>query len=258
MPAPPAEILARFGVSARPEPLSGGQATAWRAGDVVLKPLDMSIDALRWQAAVLASVTCDDFRVAPPLRTREGELVVDGWTAWPLLEGAHAPSWAEILAVGERLHRALAGVERPARVLDDRTDDWARADRIAWGEQPAGRFARVPEVAHLLAARTAVSAPSQLIHGDLSGNVLFADGLAPAVIDLSPYWRPAQYASAIVVVDAVLWYGAEVGLLSVVGDAQLLVRALLFRLLATPDPAAAVDGYRSAIGFVDGLLDERG
>jgi prepilin-type processing-associated H-X9-DG protein len=145
---------------------------------------------------------------------------------------------------------------RPA--LDARTDAWARADRIAWGEQPADGFERVPEVAHLLAARTAVSAPNQVIHGDLSGNVLFADGQAPAVIDLSPYWRPMEYASAIVMVDAVLWYGADVGLLSVVGDAQLLVRALLFRLLATPDPAAAVHGYRRAIGFADGLLDERG
>jgi len=254
MPPPPANVLAAFGVSARPEPLSGGQATAWRAGDVVLKPLDMSIDALRWQAEVLGSVACDGFRVAPPLRTREGELVVDGWTAWPLLEGTHAPRWPDIVAVGERFHQALAGVERPAPVLDARTDDWARADRIAWGEQPAGGFARVPEVAYLLAARTAVSAPTQLIHGDLSGNVLFADGMPPAVIDLSPYWRPAQYASAIVAVDAVLWYGAEVGLLSVIADAQLLVRALLFRLIATPDPAAAVDGYRRAIGFIDGLL----
>ena len=196
----------------------------------------------------------DGFRVAPPLRTTEGELVVDGWTAWPMLAGIHAPRWAQIVAVGERFHRAMAGVERPAAVLDARTDGWARADRIAWGEQPAGDFGRVPEVAHLLAARTAVSAPSQLIHGDLSGNVLFADGLPPAVIDLSPYWRPPAYASAIVVLDAVLWYGADPTLLSIVGDAQLLVRALLFRLLATPDPAAAVDGYRRAIGFVDGLL----
>jgi uncharacterized protein (TIGR02569 family) len=252
--SPPAEVLAAFGVSARPEPLSGGQATAWRAGDVVLKPLDMSIDALRWQAEVLGSVEPDGFRVAPPLRTTEGELVVDCWTAWPLLAGAHAPRWADIVAVGERFHRALAGVERPAAVLDARTDGWARADRIAWGEQPAGELARVPEVAHLLAARTAVSASSQLIHGDLSGNVLFADGLPPAVIDLSPYWRPPAYASAIVVLDAVLWSGADATLLSVVADAQLLVRALLFRLLATPDPAAAADGYRRAIGFADGLL----
>jgi uncharacterized protein (TIGR02569 family) len=254
MPAPPAQVLAAFGVSARPEPLSGGQATAWRAGDVVLKPLDMSIDALRWQAEVLGAAEPDGFRVAPPLRASDRELVVDGWTAWPTLAGTHAPRWAEIVAVGERFHLALAGVERPAAVLDARTDGWARADRIAWGDQPAGDFGRVPEVAHLLSARTTVSAPSQLIHGDLSGNVLFADGLPPAVIDLSPYWRPPAYASAIVAVDAVLWHGADPTLLSVVGNAQLLVRALLFRLLATPDPAGAVDGYRRAIGFVDGLL----
>jgi uncharacterized protein (TIGR02569 family) len=162
---------------------------------------------------------------------------------------------ADIIAVGERFHRALAGVERPAAVLDARTDDWARADRIAWREQPAGDFARVPEVAHLLAARTAVSAPSQLIHCDLSGNVLFADGLPPAVIDLSPYWRPTAYASAIVAVDAVLWHGADLALLSrAAADAQLLVRALLFRLLATRDPTAAAAGYRPAIEFVDSLL----
>jgi uncharacterized protein (TIGR02569 family) len=253
-PQPPAHVLAAFGVSAPLEPLSGGQATACRAGDVVLKPLDMSIEALRWQAEVLGAVEPDGFRVAAPLRAPDGELVVDGWTAWPTLAGTHAPRWAEIVAVGERFHLALAGVERPAAVLDARTDGWARADRIAWGDQPAGDFGRVPEVAHLLSARTTVSAPSQLIHGDLSGNVLFADGLPPAVIDLSPYWRPPAYASAIVAVDAVLWHGADPTLLSVVGDAQLLVRALLFRLLATPDPAGAVDGYRRAIGFVDSLL----
>jgi uncharacterized protein (TIGR02569 family) len=251
---PPAEVLAAFGVSARQEPLSGGQGTAWRAGDVVLKPLDMSLDALRWQAQVLGSVEPDRFRVAAPMRSQDGELVVDGWTAWPMLAGTHAPRWADIAAVGERFHRALAGVERPDAVLDARTDGWARADRIAWGEQPAGDFARVPEVAHLLAVRTAVSAPSQLIHGDLSGNVLFADGLPPAVIDVSPYWRPSAYASAVVAVDAVLWYGADVELLSVVRDAQLLLRALLFRLLASRDVAAAAGGYRGALEFVDALV----
>jgi uncharacterized protein (TIGR02569 family) len=252
---PPAEVLAAFGVSARPERLSGGQGNAWRAGDVVFKPLDMPIDALRWQAEVLGSVEPDGFRVAAPMRSQEGELVVDGWTAWPMLAGTHARRWADIAAVGQRFHRALAGVERPAAVLDARTDGWARADRIAWGEQPAGDFARVPEVAHLLTIRTAVGAPSQLIHGDLSGNVLFADGLPPAVIDVSPYWRPSAYASAIVVVDAVLWYEAELALLSTVAaDAQLLVRALLFRLLASRDVAAAAVGCRGAIEFVAGLV----
>src|SRR5215207_8118569 len=112
MAEPPAHVLAAFEVSGHPESLSGGQATAWRAGDVVLKPLDMSIDALRWQAEVLGSVEPDGFRVAAPMRSQDGELVVDGWTAWPMLAGVHAPRWADIVAVGERLHRALARVER--------------------------------------------------------------------------------------------------------------------------------------------------
>jgi prepilin-type processing-associated H-X9-DG protein len=79
---------------------------------------------------------------------------------------------------------------------------------------------------------------SQLVHGDLSGNVLFADGLPPAVIDWSPYWRPPPYASAIVMCDAALGHGAGVELLAG-SDRQLLIRALLFRLLSEPAAAAS-------------------
>ena len=53
-----------------------------------------------------------------------------------------------------------------------------------------------------------VRAANQVIHGELSGNVLFAAGQAPAVIDFSPYRRPAAYADAIVAVDGLLWFGA--------------------------------------------------
>ena len=63
--------------------------------------------------------------------------------------------------------------------------------------------------------------------------MLFADGLPPAVIDFSPYWRPTGFASAVVVGDALLWEGADAGLLTAVAHVddfpQLLVRALIFR-----------------------------
>ena len=55
-----------------------------------------------------------------------------------------------------------------------------------------------------------VTAPSQLIHGDLSGNVLFHAELPPAIIDFAACWRPVAFASAIVVADALVWEGAEV------------------------------------------------
>lgn len=249
---PSATVLERFGAAGTaPVPLEGGRGTAWRAGDIVLKPLDLSPAALRWQEELLSSVVPDGFRVAPPLRARSGELVVEGWTAWPALDGAHAPRWPEILAVAERLHRALAGVARPSALLDARTDPWARADRIAWGEVPAGELARAPAIARLLDLREPVGAPPQLVHGDLSGNVLFAPGLAPAVIDLSPYWRPPAYAAAVVVIDAVLWHGADAATL-LPGDSGherrgLILRAILFRLFADADPAAAATSHEVAI-----------
>lgn len=69
------------------------------------------------------------------------------------------------------------------------------------------------------------------MHGDLLGNVLFAAGLPPAVIDISPYWRPPEYAEAIVVADALCWYGATPTLLTEAGVAPAAVaRALLFRM----------------------------
>jgi uncharacterized protein (TIGR02569 family) len=245
---PPAAVLAAFGVAGqRPEALTGGQGTAWRVGEVVLKPLDLSLAELRWQEELLSSLVPDGFRVAVPLRSAAGDLVVDGWSAWPALAGHHAARWGEIVAVGERLHRALAGTQRPAALLDARTDPWARADRVAWGEAPAGPLADAPGLGRLFAARRPVRGPDQLIHADLSGNVLFADGLPPAVIDLSPAWRPAAYASAIVRVDAVLWHDAGPGLLATLAGtadgAQHLVRALLFRLLAESDPAAAARAH---------------
>jgi hypothetical protein len=69
---------------------------------------------------------------------------------------------------------------------------------------------------------------SQLVHGDLTGNVLFHDELPPAIIDFVPYWRPTEYATAIVVTDAVLWENAPTELLNGV-SAQYLLRALIFR-----------------------------
>lgn len=73
------------------------------------------------------------------------------------------------------------------------------------------------------------------MHGDLLGNVLFADGLPPTVIDWPPYWRPAGLGAAIAAVDAVCWHGLPLGRLGALGDdvaewSQLLVRALAFRI----------------------------
>ena len=99
---------------------------------------------------------------------------------------------------------------------------WETGDRVAWSEQP------YPTVADVLDALQPVDDAPQLIHGDLTGNVLFHETLPPAIIDFAPYYRPAQYASAIVVADALCWEGAPSELAAAV-DPQYLLRALIYR-----------------------------
>jgi uncharacterized protein (TIGR02569 family) len=171
--------------------------------------------------------------------------VCEGWTAWPFLEGRHeAGRWADVIAVGERFHAATADIARPP-FLDRRTDRWSLADRVAWeGVASRGDHMNVRHVVTLMSRLRPVAQPSQLIHGDLTGNVLFHPTLPPAVIDLSPYWRPRAFASAIVVADALVWEGADESLLDAVSALpdfpQHLARALIYRLitehLGIPDP----------------------
>jgi uncharacterized protein (TIGR02569 family) len=233
---PPVPVLAAFDVdSAILEPLSGGQGMAWRAGGLVLKPLDMSLEALAWQEAVLSEITEDGFRLARPVRSRRGELAIAGWSAWRWLDGQHLPGrWADIAAVGERFHGATAHIP-PQSWHRRRTDPFATADRAAWDAEVLERFTSSPVIAQLAGQLRPVRGRDQLIHGDLAGNVLFHQRLAPGIIDLSPYWRPPLFATAVIAVDAMVWEGADqsiLGILSGHPDApQYLIRAAIFRVV---------------------------
>src|SRR5579884_2730179 len=208
--APDARVLAAFGAAGAPVRLEGGEGRSWRVGDIVLKPVGNAEEA-NWVADVLSGLPEDGYRVQRPVRAAGDAWVVSGWTAWRWLEGVHdlRERWPEVLRAGEAFHRPLAGLSRPA-FLDRRTHAWSIGDRAAWGEAvPAvvnPGFA--PTLDRLYGFVTPVALPSQVVHGDLPGNILFASGQAPAVIDFSPYFRPVGFALAVVIVDAIAWYGA--------------------------------------------------
>ena len=139
------------------------------------------------------------------------------------VEGRHEPGrWLDIIAVGERFHAALAGVPRPP---DHRrgVEPWATGDRVAWGERAVRRPRRRPR-----RASAGRREPSGLIHGDLTGNVLFHDELPPAIIDFTPYWRPLEFAVRDRRRRRALWEGAPPELADAV-DPQYLLRALIYR-----------------------------
>lgn len=99
-----------------------------------------------------------------------------------------------------------------------------------------------------LAALRPPPGPPQLVHGDLTGNVLLSPhGGKPGIIDVSPYWRPAAYAEGVVAADALTWHNAPVSLFFALDvSREAVARGLLFRLLTmvhedgrTPDSTAA-------------------
>ncbi|WP_091039103.1 aminoglycoside phosphotransferase [Glycomyces harbinensis] len=242
MQQPPQDVLAAFGAGRSPRLLDGGRGRTWRAGPIVLKPADLPVES-RWRASVLEAVAdTGRFRVARPVRAASGDWLHGGWEAWRHAEGRTDPKrWDDALDAGAAFHEALAGVARPA-FLDDRDDWWSRADRVSWDLEAVEEH---PTLEPLMRARRPVGAAAQAVHGDLLGNVLYAPGLPPAVIDWAPYWRPAGWAAAVAVVDALCWHGAGGSLLAGAERSdwpQMLLRALLFRMITDREAGRAGGG----------------
>ncbi|MGW6059273.1 aminoglycoside phosphotransferase [Streptomyces sp. NPDC055189] len=252
MTLPGRDVLNAFRLTGRTVRLPGGEGNSVRVGDVVLKPTGPDGEFAEWLGDVMESLTEDGFRVARPLRAITGAWSHDGWAASRFVAGAEpdhaaAPRWLEVVAAGRAFHRALADVPRPG-FLDRRRDWWAIGDRVAWQEEKADLLPalREPydELAALLGPMPRVR--PQLVHGDLTGNVLFAPGLAPAVIDFSPYWRPPAFGEAVVVGDALIWHGAGPELLHEAASAsgpdfvEYVARALVFRLVTSSERIRAL------------------
>lgn len=250
-------MIAAFGGAAdEPVRLAGGKGGTWRAGDLVLKPVEFRPETL-WRARVLDGLSDQDgFRIARPVRTTGGEWVADGWEATRFVPGApDVRRQDEVLRAGIAFHAAVAGIERPA-FLDERDDPWSYGDRVAWEERPLRASPAARDLLRpLFAARRQVDMPAQAVHGDLPGNVLFADGLAPAVIDWPLYWRPVEWASAVAVADALCWYGASPDLASRWSHLpewrQMLIRALIYRIVTHDQrPGFTGDAYLPAVRLV--------
>ena len=193
-----------------------------------------------WYGTILGGIVDDGFRLARAVPTRDGAWTHEGWSATLAVAGKEpdhprSPAWEGIIEAGRAFHRATAGLSRPA-FLDRVDSSWSRADLRAWSDDDVDVSPDLrPLVVRLRAACTDLG-PEQLIHGDLTRNVLFAPGLPPTVIDVSPYWRPVSYAEGVVLADALCWHGASAALLDELGVSVAAVsRALLFRALTSQE-----------------------
>lgn len=244
---PPKTVLAAFGTSGEPVALPGGKGGTWRIGDLVVKPVENLAETL-WRAEVLTDLPdAAQFRIARPVRATDGARVVQNWEASQLVAGHPDVSRPDdVLRAGVAFHETIANLARPD-FLDFRDDPWSVGDRVAWEELPVdGCSTALNLLQPLVASRLPVDLAPQLVHGDLLGNVLFAEGLSPAIIDWSPYWRPASWAAAVAVVNALCWFGASAQLTErwshLPAWGQMLIRALIYRI-ATDEAALGLPGW---------------
>lgn len=232
---PQKDILEAFHLSGKPTLLSGGQRTTWLVKDAILKPIEDEI-VTNYVADIMRSIAEDGFRVARPLQAMNGSWIYKGWCAYKRIEGEHAKDrWEEKIAICKAFHKALSQYPHPD-FFDKGTDRYTIADKIAWQELPLSAHQKVMSILQKLASLIRpINAQNQLIHGDFTGNILFQKGVLPGVIDFSPYWRPANYAIAIMVADAIVWEGADESIFALVSDIpdiyQLIVRAEIGRII---------------------------
>ena len=246
--------MAAFGlVGVQPISLGPGWEGGWRCGEVVLSTVADHARAA-WSAKVRETLFVDGVRLARPVRSTDGRYVVSGWRADTFVAGTPEPRHDEVVSAAVRLHEATAKLERPRFLTQPPSAPWSdvdvfiAADRAAWEERPLNALppgARLGPASadgqrsmdlinQLAGLRRPTRSPSQLVHGDLYGTVLFAGTAAPGITDITPYWRPASWAAGVVVVDALAWGEADDGLVERWAPLpewpQMLLRALMFRL----------------------------
>jgi uncharacterized protein (TIGR02569 family) len=278
-------ILEAFDVTGEIIHLKGGWNTSVRVGDTVFKPLDISEDEAEWSGKTLESIILSPeyhpaiqmFRIPRPRRAKDsGKFVYQGWTAADFIVGDMDPRgrWVELITASRGFHEALKKTECQP-FMKGRTHAWGIAERVVWEEEKPLRTFEIckalqPVYLRLwnLAGSMPESSPSAVVHSDLCGNVLFHDGQVPAIIDFTPYWQPVEYSEAMIVADGLLFHGAGVELVDVIGRGkhrlQFLVRALMFRVVARselsptlgPVPDSEVERYVSATKLVEKLLQE--
>jgi len=236
---PDEELLDAFGCKGEARLLSGGESSSYLAGDVVLKPID-NIEEANWTAGLMNSIVENGFRVAKPVKAKNRSWVYQNWTAFKYLKGEVSKQRArEKFVVTRNFHKALAGCKRPA-FLETKVNPYVTADRMVWEKQLLTMSEQLkPFLTPIMAKLKPIELDEQLIHGDMTGNILFHETLPPAVIDMTPYWHPAKYAEAIIAVDAMVWDGAEDTLLNVLDNTfemnQLMLRAAIWRIKITDE-----------------------
>jgi hypothetical protein len=231
-----------FEITGDAQEISGGRGSTISIGEYILKPLDTTSEEANWVMDLYEAINkvCENesFEIARPKRNRSGNWISNGWICFYKSKGKEdRAQLLEKLEISNELHKLLENYPKPD-FLDLRNNRSSIADNIAWQSSDAQiSYKPLKEVFNKLQTISPkINLPSQIIHGDLGGNILFSESSKPVVIDFSPYFRPKAFANAIMVVDDLVWGSKDFKLLEELrvidpDTFNLLPKAELKRLL---------------------------
>lgn len=251
---PPPNVLDAFGAEGSLIHVPGGRGLCYRTSqNILLRPSDDGKESeyIAILCKSLLELRPIDYRVPRPIPASgfPARYVCSSWTAWEYLKGKATPqgNFDILMRACRAFHADAMGLatEKPL-FLSTRQDRFTQADLVTWEEKKLEDVEEINSdvmatiqttLDQLLKLRQPFrqEITNHLIHGDLTGNVLFdsENNSPPAIIDITLYWRPVDYAEAIIVADGLIWLNEDRKLVEMFGTdhtrIQLLVRALYWR-----------------------------
>ncbi|MCM3038119.1 hypothetical protein M3201_00180 [Paenibacillus motobuensis] len=230
------EILNSFNLSGDIIPLIGGQNTAARVGNAVLKPVDDRHHG-EWLLNIIYNLKPQGYRLSKPIKSIYGTFVYRGWACTQYEMGKDTKGRIEEkLQISRLFHQDLSSINFQDFPYTE--NPWSKGHRIAWQIDELSRDLprEIQEIIISLLRIVSLKKQynTQIVHGDLSGNILFDEVLSPLVIDFSPTIAPVEYAEAILVCDCIAWQGSKVSEIDLLPNDKLyremIIRAIIFRL----------------------------
>lgn len=252
-----------------PEQLGAAWGFGIRLGQKVFTPV-VSPPAAAWSAKVRGQISAPEFRVARPVRSTDGRVVVGGWSASYFAVGQPAARVDETVRVGLALDRALADIAPVTRgnEEDPRLAVFQRADAWAWAHEPHQAAASDPQrvadaltiAQRLHAVCEPLDAPAQSCHADLLATTLFRGSHPPVITDVVCVHRPAGYTAALAMVDGLVAGLVDPGIIRRFGYIPhlhtLLRRAVLYRMYVRLYHPDISDRSITSLSEVAGMIPE--
>jgi uncharacterized protein (TIGR02569 family) len=256
------DVLEAFNLKGNIEPLSGGQNTSVKINDVVLKPVDND-SYCEWVSNVISKIDPQGYRISKPIKSKLGTFIYEGWCCTRYEPGENAEGNVSSKLKAARLfHSDLAKVDFSNRPKSN--DPWSKAHEVAWQREqlPKEICKQAIETIGVLLEKVKLqnSYNVQIVHSDLSGNILFDEKFGPLIIDFSPTIAPVEYAEAILVCDCIAWQGSPITDIDLLPDSEfyreMILRATIFRLtvaaiFAGNDSNKFVSEYDSFKGIIN-------